>query len=161
MIKKLKKLVLPVDDLLKDYRICGPANKILTLNFVQNKDLQGKAKNYIIKLLENMEQYGYLYYLYDKNLYIPLQVELKGETFMECGYEYRIKKELESQASQFFQCDDIKFRITYVELLYFYIRIMDPTLTWIAVEYKIQSVPYHTHLIMSPDRKYSYREIKT
>lgn len=160
MIEKLKKLVLPVDDLLKEYRMCGPEKQLLTLRLVENRDVQTKAKEYIVKLLENSEQYGYLYYLYGKNLYVPLQVDLKGETFMECGYESRIKKELESQASHFFQWDNVKFRITYVELLYFYIRIVNPTLTWIALESMVQSVPYHSHLIMSPDRRYSYREIK-
>lgn len=166
MIEKLQKLILPVDDLIKEYRLesygCKTTSfkkNLLTLNLVQNKDIQNKARLYITQLLDDPEQYGFLYYLHDKKLYMPLQVQMKGGTFMECGYENSIREELETQASQFYPREHNKFRITYVELLNFYIRLVNPTLGWIAVEYMVQCIPYHAHLIVSPDRRYSYREV--
>lgn len=158
MIDKLKKLILPVDDLTQEYRLSGRHPRQLTLDFV--REYQGRAKSYILRLLEETEKYGYLYYLWSQNLYRPLHVEFQGQTFMACGQEKEIQQELERQASQFFRCDSIQCRITYAELVSFYIRLLNPSLSWIAVEYMIQSVPYHAHLILSPERRYSYREIK-
>lgn len=168
MIEKLSTLRLPVDFLLQDLaRKVQPSCKscsrnpyiknLVTYSLVKDKEVQQLAKRYITKLLEDQEQYGYLYFLSGQSLLVPLSVRLKGELFMDQDDE--ILKELESIASGFAPRDTIAFDITMVELFYFYVRLVNPHLSWMAVEYMLQCVQGHAHLIASPDRRYSWKKI--
>lgn len=172
MIEKLKQLYLPVDELLEEYcknlgsvvhlcQQCGHSDHIrylITLSLVQNKEVVKIAYKYITKLLEEKEQYGYLYFLNDQKMFIPLIIEdFKGDVFIDSKDKSKVKEELEKMAAHFVQKNSKMFQITIVELLNFFIRIINPTFTWLAVENMMQCVPWHTHLIVSPDRPFSYK----
>lgn len=176
MYEKLARCYLPVDDLLKElYKTesleremqfiterygTHPVDHLVTLDLVTNKKIANVAQKYISKLLGNQEKYGYIYYLNRQRMQQRLHVRFQGvEVFVDRFDKDEIVAEMEKLASKI-ACkitDMTTYDITLIEIYYFFIRLVNPHLTWIAVESMINSVRGHAHLIMSPERKYSYR----
>jgi hypothetical protein len=172
MIEKLNKLRLPVDDLMKRFRestypyndhSCQKCSRnkhvpnVVTLALIKRKT--SEAKEYVTKLLEDKERYGYLYYLNGKKMRVPLEVQFNAEFFVDCQEEDDVLKALEAIAARFAQRDTDMFEITKVELLYFFIRLINPRLSWMAVEHMLQCVKDQGHLIASKHRPHSWRYV--
>lgn len=174
MHEKLAHCYLPVDDLLKEMVETEsleremqfitprfgthPVDRLVTLDLVTNKKIVNVARKYISKLLGNREKYGYIYYLYNQRMLHPLNVRFQGvEVFVDWIDKEEIVAAMEKLASEISCKMTMMHDITMMELYYFFIRLVNPHLTWIAVESMINSVRGHAHLIMSPERKYSYR----
>lgn len=174
MYEKLSTCILPIDDLLKEMirdeslerelqfvKTCGgmyPVKRLVTLDLVTNKKIANVARKYISKLLENKEEYGYLFFLSDQPMLIPLDVHFKGvEVFTDYANKDRIVAVMEELASEFGCKGTMLYEISLVECYYFFIRLVNPHLTWAAVDYMLNCVRLHVHLIMSPDRIFNYR----
>lgn len=165
MHERLSSCRLPVDNLLSELyqtESLDPIVKSITkfhisLDLVNHPKLRDVARKYISKLLEDKEQYGYIYYLSGQNLLIPITVRFRGEeVFIEMEDKARIVKEIETMASEFACRGSLMHEITMVEIYYFFIRLVNPTFSWLAVEYMINSIRQHVYLLMSPERKFSW-----
>lgn len=174
MYEKLATCILPVDDLLKEMyeteslsremnfvkKFAGnyPVDQLVTLDLVSHTKIKNVARKYISKLLQNKEKYGYLYFLSSQRMLIPLNIRFKGiEVFVDSADYQEIVKEIDKLASEFACRNTLMYEITLLECYYFYIRLVNPHLTWLATESILNNVSSHHHLIISPDRKYSYR----
>lgn len=177
MYGKLSKLVLPVDDvveeMLKDecfrervkrFRTQSgnaPIKFLITLDFVADNEVKKKTREYISRLLEDPKKYGYLYFLKDERLLVPLNLNFQGaEILVDCVDKFDIMDAVEKLASESACRNMLQFEITLLEIYYFYVRLLNRNLTWLAVESLLCNVRTHTHLIMSPDREYSFRELE-
>ena len=131
----------------------------ISSDLVKHPKLKDVVRKYISKLLEDRENYGYLYYLSNQNLLIPLTVRFQGiEIFTENEDKGEILKAIEELASEFALKGSQMHEITMIEIYYFFIKLVNPNLSWLAIEYIINSVRQHVHLLMSPDRKFSWAE---
>lgn len=174
MYEKLATCILPVDDLLKEmyeteslnrdisfvkkYAGSYPVEQFVTLDLVTHLKVKNVARKYISNLLQNKEKYGYLYFLSGQRMLIPLNIHFKGiEVFVDSIHYQEIVNEMDKLASEFACRNTLMHEITLLECYYFYIRLVNPHLTWLATESILNNVRSHHHLIMSPDRNYSYR----
>lgn len=175
MYERLAVCRLPVDDLLSEFygeENLEPIVKSLNLRYgkwpvqfyvsldlVTHPKIRDVVRKYISKLLEDKERYGYVYYLSGRSLLIPLTVKFQGiEVFTEVEDRDRILKNIDELASEFACRGSMMHEITTVEIYYFFVRLVNPKLTWLAVEYMINSLRQHVHLLMSPERKFSWTE---
>lgn len=175
MYERLAACRLPVDDLLSELyegeslepiiKSINPRNAkwpvevYISLDLVTHPKIRDVVRKYISKLLEDKERYGYVYYLSGRNLLIPLTVKFQGiEVFTEVDDRDRIVKAIDELASEFACRGSLMHEITMVEIYYFLVRLINPKLTWLAVEYMINSLRQHGHLLMSPERKFSWIE---
>ena len=174
MYEKLATCFLPIDDLLKeliqkeslerelqfikDRPSNYPVNHLVTLDLVTQPKIRNVAQKYISKLLENKEKYGYIYYLSGKKMLIPLDIHFQGaEVFVNVADKNEIQAAIERIASEFACKNTLMYEITLMECYYFYIKLANSHLTWLAVESMLTNVKSHAHLIMSPYRKHGYR----
>lgn len=174
MYEKLARCYLPVDDLLKElYETesleremqfvtqrsgIHPIERLVTLDLVTNRKIVNVVRKYISKLLSNKEKYGYIYYLNSQRMQVPLDVRFQGiEVFVDWIDKDEIVNVMDKLASEISCKTTLMYEITMMEIFYFFIRLVNPHLTWIAVESMINSVRGHAHLIMSTERKYKYR----
>lgn len=175
MYERLAVCRLPVDDLLSEFyegENLEPVVKSLNLRYgkwpvqfyvsldlVTHPKIRDVVRKYISKLLEDKERYGYVYYLSGRNLLIPLTVKFQGiEVFTEVEDRDRILKTIDELATEFACRGSMMHEITTVEIYYFFVRLVNPKLTWLAVEYMINSLRQHVHLLMSPERKFTWTE---
>lgn len=175
MYERLATCHLPVDNLLSEFyggESLEPIIKSLNLQYgkwpvefyisldlVMHPKIRDVARKYISKLLEDKEQYGYVYYLSSQNMLIPLTVKFQGiEVFTETEDRDRIVKAIDELASEFACRGSLMHEITMVEIYYFFIKLVNPKLTWLAIEYMINSLRQHVHLLMSPERKFTWME---
>lgn len=174
MYEKLATCVLPVDDLLKDLyekeslgrevdsmrKRSGsyPAARLITRELVRNAKIRGAARRYLSKLLQDKEKYGYVYFLSGRKMAVPLDFRFRGiEVFVDLPFRDDIVAELDKLASEFSCRNTLMYEITMMECYYFYVRLLNPHLTWLATESILNNVKSHAHLIMSPERKHSFR----
>lgn len=163
MHERLMECILPVDHLLEESyeRLkteMGSGDKI-TLALVQNQKVVAEARNHILKLLTEKEKYGYLYYLADQKLLMPLTVRFKpAQQFIHAEETSQIIAKMQAIASTFACKYMLVYEITLVELFYFFIKLKNPRYTWLAMESQINIVPLHGHLIMSLERNYHWEE---
>lgn len=174
MYEKLATCVLPVDDLLRDMyekESLGreidsmrkrpgnyPAARLITREMMRNSKIGSAARRYISKLLQDKEKYGYVYFLSGKKMAVPLDFRFQGtEVFIDLAFRDDIVAAMDKLASEFSCRSTLMFEITMMECYYFYIRLLNPHLTWLATESILNNVKSHAHLIMSPDRKYAFR----
>lgn len=170
MYEKLARCFLPVDVLLKELsESCRrelqfvadrpgiyPIKRLVTLDLVTNPKIVNVAKKYISKLLEEKEKYGYLYFLSAQRMLIPLQVRFNwSKVFVDSSDHYEIVAAMVKLADEFACKMTLLHEITAMEIYYFFIRLANPHLSWLAVESMNNCVPSHAHLIISPDRKFS------
>lgn len=179
MHEKLATCVLPVDDLLKEMveqesldREVGslssrsgtyPVNRLVTLELVTHSKIGKVVRKYISTLLAEREKYGYIYFLNNqrKNMMIPLNIHFQGlDVFSEYKYRVEIASVLDKLASEFACRKTLLYEITLMECFYFYIRLVNPHLTWLATESLLNNVRSHIHLIMSPDRPFPFRTVQ-
>ena len=175
MYERLATCRLPVDNLLSEFYQTEslepiiksinprfgkwPIEHYISLDLVMHPKIRDVVRKYITKLLEDKEQYGYIYYLSNQNLLIPLTVRFQGiEVFTEHEDRDRVFKAIDELASEFGCRGSLMHEITMVEIYYFFIRLINRKLSWLAVEYMINSIQQHVHLLMSPERKYSWIE---
>lgn len=168
MIPKLSKILLPNDFLLKEYsktypvlqshhRKCSMVGSV-TRDLVLDKQVQEIAKRFISRLFEKRECVGYSYHLNAQEMLKPLTVQFKWEPFVAAEDKNKIIGKIQDMADEFACPNTLMHDITKVELLYFYVRVSNPSLSWLAVEYMLQCFPWHAHLFMSRHRKYSWTE---
>lgn len=174
MYRRLSQCVLPVDDLLKASRRTldpwlrqlqrrpglDPVQYWVTLETVTHRAVVEAATAYIDRLLQHKEQYGYPYFLLEQRMLIPLSVFCQSMTvFVDPRDQHAIETKVEELASRVARKGEVLHEVTLVELYYFFIRLWNGHLTWLAVESMANSFGHHTHLIMSPRRKFGYRDL--
>lgn len=136
-----------------------PIERYISLKLVTHPKMRDVTRKYISKLLEDREQYGYLYYLSQQNLLIHLNVRFQGEAlFMESEDRDQIIKSIQELASEFACKGSMMHEITMIEIYYFFIQLVNRKLSWLAIEYMMNSVPQCTHLLMSPERRFPFVE---
>lgn len=173
MIEKLSKLHLPVDNLFKELygkesldpiikslQLCNKPQNNITSRLVSHTKIVATAKRYIWILLQEKERFGYLYFLNAQHMIIPLDVQFKGELFIDPNEKEIIIDALDEMASKFACRGTVMHQITKIELFYFFIRLVNLNMTWLEIEYRLQSMKWHAHLLISPDRKYTWVEKK-
>lgn len=173
MYERLATCRLPVDNLLSEFYSAEslepviksinpqygkwPVEFYISLDLVTHPKIRDVVRKYISKLLEDKEQYGYVYYLSGQNLLIPLNVKFQGiEVFTRVDDRNQIAKAIDELASEFACRGSLMHEITMVEIYYFFVKLVNPKLTWLAVEYIINSLRLHVHLLMSPERKFTW-----
>ena len=124
-----------------------PFKNLVTVDLVNDSTARLLAMRYILKLLENKEKYGYLYFLADQaRLSVPLKINLLGaEIIVENdGVVSTIEK-----IAKMFMCSQHKqyHAITCVELLYFFVHLVNTHLNYIQIDYMIRCIKSHQHLI--------------
>lgn len=166
MIERLKQLRLPNDDLISNIRqkykleiekvpLCKrPFERRLTLDVLKDTNFVEAAKEYIENLMKNKKEYGYLYYLMNVPLRVPLDVRFNGEMAIECGRYDMVVEKLEELARKWGCSDTLVNEITRVELLYFFILVLNPGINWITVDFMLQGTNRRglAHLIAAPER---------
>lgn len=177
MYEKLATCILPVDDLLKELvekealqremrtmaKKAGnyPVSHLVTLDLVNHPKIRNAVRKYISTLLEEKEKYGYVYFLLDQRMMVPLDVRFRGiEVFSEYEHRDEIASAIDALASEFVCRNSLLFEITLMECFYCYIRLVNPHLTWMATESLLNNIRNHIHLIMSPDRKHAFRTVE-
>lgn len=158
---KVTDMRLPVDDLItKSYRIDTskyhkfhkflPFTSRVTLNLV--KEEASAARKYVLQLLQEKEQYGYLYFLNTKPLLVPLNLQFNPELVVDPEQYDEIVAEIDRLAKMFACPPSTLFEITRIELLYFFTLLVNEKLTWIAVDHLIRGNKSHDYLLSSPER---------
>lgn len=136
-----------------------PIKYLVTLAMVTHEDVVQSALNYIQSLLKAKEEMGFVYFLSEQPMLIPVQVFRQSmDMFIDCRHKYEIMGAIETLARKIEKTDTIAYEITLVELYYFFILLQNKHLTWLALESMVNSFRQHTHVIMSPHRKYPYRK---
>ena len=158
-IDLLSKTTIPNDELFdrihKDYleevfhkpTTYYPFRNQVTLSLVNDTEARRLARMYILELLRNKYQYGFLYFLADQDtLSVPLKVNMSGsESIVE---NKNVIRAIENIASSFVLCHHEKYyAITCVELLYFFIRLVNTHLNYVQTDYMIRCIKTHQHLI--------------
>ncbi|GIY64792.1 uncharacterized protein CEXT_420531 [Caerostris extrusa] len=123
----------------------------VTLELVQNETVKKAAKTYIYRLLAEKEKFGYLYFLLNQRMAVPLDVQFNGELVIESENFDQVVETIEKMAQEF-NCNTKIFEVTCVELLYFFTMLVNPYVKWIAVDYVLQCARTHAYLISAPDR---------
>lgn len=168
MIDRLSQLSLPndtlIDSLRKKHKLYKDIEKVpksmrpferrLTLDVVKDAKFVEAAKEYIETLLKNKEEYGYLYYLMNMPLRVPLDVRFNGEMAIEVGRYDMVVQKLEDLARQWGQTDTLINEITRLELLYFFVLILNFDMIWVKVDFLLQGTNRKglAHLIAAPER---------
>ncbi|GFQ65909.1 uncharacterized protein TNCT_575031 [Trichonephila clavata] len=169
MIKYLQKLWLPNDELIghirknhhldpslfPSYTTPKPFERLITLDIVQNKYVVEEAKEYIEHLLKNKEEYGYLYHLMKQNLYIQFDVKFNGELAIECAQYDQVVEAIDELAREWACKNSLMYEVTRLELLYFFILLMNPEINWTTVDFLLQGTKGHAHLIAARAKQLS------
>lgn len=163
-IEYLKHQRLPTDELIDEFRKnlkdiqkytkfhnFTPFQSYVTLNLIHYVG-EVYVKKYIMKLLNEKEKYGYLYYLYNKNLKVPLDIKFKSNLIIDREDSDRIIYEIDKIARIFYLPNDFRYQITRLEILYFYALLINPSLNWISLDYLLKGNELHSYLIASPSR---------
>lgn len=161
-LKKNKRI--PTDNLIDEFRAqlkdvqkytkfhsIKPFQSYVTLSLIYYVG-ETYAQKYIIKLLNEQEKYGYLYYLYYKNLKLPLDIKFNSYFLLDREDSHRIIHEINKISRIFYSTNDFRYEITRLELLYFYTLLINPFLTWVALDYLVKGNRLHSFLIASPNR---------
>lgn len=169
MLKNLQRFRLPNDDFMDRVRQpldltkltsqapLKPFQSLVTLNLVQNPSVMEAARNYIVQLIKDKENLGYLYHLDTKPMIMPLDIQLNYEVIVECKFSNEIKRAIDDLAAEMFCRESTTHRITQLELLYFFIRLVNPDLNWITVDHIMQGCKHHAHLIAFKAKQYSLK----
>lgn len=167
MIEELRQLMLPNDELIQHIRNKTPLNwslvpysaykpfkRRITLEVVQNPVILQAARDYIGHLLRNKQEYGYLYYLTTKPLFIKFDVKFNPELAIECRRYDQVVEKIEELAREFACKETLMYEITRLELLYFFLLFLNEDINWIMVDYFLQgsNTKGHGHLIAAPSR---------
>ncbi|GFQ84254.1 uncharacterized protein TNCT_539821 [Trichonephila clavata] len=169
MIKYLQKLWLPNDELIAHirrnhhldpslfprYTTPKPFERRITFDIVQNKYVVAAAKEYIEHLLKNKEEYGYLYHLMKQNLYIQFDVKFNGELAIECARYDQVVEAIDELAREWACKNSLMYEVTRLELLYFFILLMNPEINWATVDFLLQGTKGHAHLIAARAKQLS------
>ncbi|GFQ87856.1 uncharacterized protein TNCT_735661 [Trichonephila clavata] len=169
MIKYLQKLWLPNDELIAHirknrhldpslfprYTTPKPFERRITLDIVQNKYVVEAAKEYIEHLLKNKEEYGYIYHLMKQNLYIQFDVKFNGELAIECARYDQVVEAIDELAREWACKNSLMYEVTRLELLYFFILLMNPEINWTTVDFLLQGTKGHAHLIAARAKQLS------
>jgi hypothetical protein len=168
MIDKLKHLLLPIDDFIDQIRcnhslddVVKPLRKrapfkpfdySVNLDIVKHPKVLQAARSFIIRIMTDKENLGYLYFLSNQHLTIPLNVQFNGELAIECNRYEQVVEAINDLAQEFACQNTLTYEITRVELLYFFIRLVNPHMNWITIDYILQCIKGHAHLISAPNR---------
>lgn len=177
-MEHLKELRLPVDDLVdQTYRkedwgkIYGRPHGfkphfrlVITLPMVQDERVRKLARDYVSKLLQDREKFGYLYFLASKKLVVPLNLQFSGELVIDESQFAAVRKEIEDLARGFACPYSDTYAVTCLEILYFYTMLLNPHLNWITVDYLLRGNKSHDYLILqklNDDRSRALPTLKT
>lgn len=166
MIESLRRLDIPNDQLIRRLQSqhklefkgisCrqAPFARKITLELVKNPLAIKAAEEYIRQLLTHKSEYGYLYHLMNQNLYMKLDVRFNGEMAIECARFEQVVVALNEMAKKWGCEYSVLYEITKVELLYFFLLLINPQLNWITVDFILQGTNRkgHGHLIAAPHR---------
>jgi len=162
MIEKLGQLELAIDELVKYVQkehnlkaepVCNTNFlNLVKLDTVTNPKFIKAAKQYIDFLIGDVLRYGYLYYLWHKNLSIPLDIHFNAETVIESKHYDKVIMALNELARQWGMESTKIYEITRLELLYFFLLILNPKYNWISIDYIVGGAKDHAHLIAAPSR---------
>lgn len=166
MLNKLHQLKLPIDLLVKDIqeqfdlktepiKTCTSLFlKPIKLEMVKDSKFVAAVIHYIDTLLKNPTEYGYLYVLWKKNMMIPLDIHFCGESAIEVNKHDEVVLELNNLAKKWAVENSIMYEITRLEILYFFVLILNPQLNWITVDFLLGGTRRegHAHLLADPSR---------
>lgn len=171
MIEKLRTISLQIDilldDLIQAYHLektvaplrrehgVKPLKYTVTLDLVKNEKVLEVARMYIMRLLTQKEKYGYLYFLNSQNLLIPLNVQFNGEMIIERLFYEEVLEAIHKLASEFACPETSMYELTRVELLYFFVMLMNREFNWVSVDYLLQGNKSHSLLVAHPSRRFN------
>lgn len=167
MLKRLLKLRLPVDDFTDTIRKSlnlskltrraplEPFESLVTLELVRNPQVVEKAREYIVQLVKDKENLGYLYFLDGQKMFTELDVTFNFDLVVDCKHREEIETIIGNLAADMFCKNSSMNRITQLELLYFFIRLVNPDLNWLTIDYILQGCKHHAHLIAFKAKQYS------
>lgn len=134
------------------YKPAKPFQRRITLEVLKDPKYVEAANNYITQLIKHKSYYGYLYFLMSQNLRIKLDVRFHGEWAIECYRYEQIVTKLNELTKKWARENTLLYEVTRVELMYFFILVLNPELNWITVDYYLQGAKSHAHLMAAPSR---------
>lgn len=168
-LQQLQNSYLPIDKLIYEHRLSligvnkhkhytkyNP-NRILfhsyvTLPFVKEPEIRSSITKYITALLIR-EDCGYLFYLNNQKLIIPLHLHFNAKLVLDPDKYTEIMDELTTLAKMFGNsCTSKIYEIALLEILYYFTILMNPHLNWITVDYVLRGNQTHDYLISSKKR---------
>ncbi|GFT26033.1 uncharacterized protein NPIL_17041 [Nephila pilipes] len=129
------------------YTTPKPFKRRITLEMVRNGRVVQAAKEYIEHLLKNKEELGYLYHLMKQKLFIKFDVRFNGELAVECARHDQVVDVIDDLAQEWACRGTLMYEITRLELLYFFILLINPEINWVIVDFLLQGTKGHAHLI--------------
>lgn len=118
----------------------------ITLQLVQ--DFKHRAHIYIKHLMANPHDYGILYLLAENKTFNLLYIEYTTFPLINQPEKKAIMKEIEAMASSY--CTDpLRYKITCLELLYFYALLVNPEYNWVIMDYISYGNKNHQYVILN------------
>lgn len=106
------------------------------------------AKTHIHELINNMLQYGTLYQLAKTSKFNNLHIDYSTFPLIEQEKREEIMKQIKFIVSQYYSPSNLLFyNITYLEILYFFALLVNPSYNWITIDYLSQGNKSHQYLI--------------
>lgn len=124
-----------------------PFESVVTYEMVKNPQIISAARAYIVQLLKDKKNLGYLYHLHDQKMFMPLNIQVNFDLVTECRRAQDIKTEISKIASEIACPDSQTYEITRLELLYFFIKLVNPSMNWILIDYILLGNRNHAHLM--------------
>lgn len=128
-----------------------PFQQTINLQLIRNDKVCQAAHMYIKDLIEHDYILGTLYFLNKQCLLNPLKLEFNAYSVVDFEFFSEIVTEIDTMAQTYFNPSDINFECTKIELLYFFILIINPHLNWITIDFLLQGNKLHPYIISSPN----------
>lgn len=116
----------------------------VTMNLV--RDFKHRANKYIDHLRANKHDYGTLYLLANSNTFNLLYIEYCTFPLIHQPEKKSIIQEIEKMASA---TNALEFKITCLELLYFYALLVNPDYNWVIIDYISNGNKNHQYVMLN------------
>jgi hypothetical protein len=135
-----------------------PFSSYVTLALVTCPKAKQLAQRYILELLARPNEYGLLYLLADqeKNLAVKLNLNLSSARFvLDNEHYYEALSAIDKTAREIFnpETKPLHYKVTFVELLYFYVYLVNTDVNYVLADYVIGCIKSHRYLVAAPDRR--------
>lgn len=118
----------------------------ITIQLVQ--DFKHRAQVYIEHIIANKHDYGTLYLLAQSKTFNYLYIEYTTFPFIYHQEKKTVMTEIEMMAKQYFT-ERLLFKITCLELLYFYALLVNPKYNWIIMDYISSGNKNHQYVLLN------------
>lgn len=158
-IEYLKSSKIKADDLIENVKFQNPNlinyhrrnNALPMFNDISLKlvkDFAHYAHAYVRHLISNKFEFAILYYLAKEKTFTSLYIEYMTFPLVNQPEKKEIIKEIEKMALVFYENSHcVEYKITCMELLYFYALLINPDYNWVIMDYINNGNKNHQYLV--------------